>query len=204
MSGARTPRTPPDEARERIVRVVIELLRTDGYDSVGLRQVARRAHVSLARIYDQFGSRDELIVAAMLRWMDEHAYATLNLPPALGVYEGLMHVFRAVFEPWERNPLMLEAFHRARIGPAGQALARQGADALSPIIGAVLADTDPAYARDVELVLANLFYAVFGRFADGELAIADLLPILERTAFRLTADNTRAVRRLTTATHQRT
>jgi AcrR family transcriptional regulator len=204
VSGARTPRTPPDEARERIVGVVIDLLRTDGYDTVGLRQVARRAHVSLARIYDQFGSRDELIVAAMLRWMDEHAYATLGLPPDLGVYEGLMHVFRAVFEPWERNPRMLEAFHRARTGAAGQALVEQGSDALSPVIAAVLADIDPAYARDVELLLANLFYAVFGRFADGELAIADLLPILERTAFRLTADNTRAIRRLADPPHQRT
>jgi TetR/AcrR family transcriptional regulator, cholesterol catabolism regulator len=130
----------------------------------------------------------------MLRWMDAHAYAALEPPSQLGIYEGLMHVFRAVFEPWERNPRMLEAFHRARTGSAGQALVHQGAAAIGPAIRAVLDGADPAFVHDVELLLANIFYALFGRFADGELAITDLLPILERTAFRLTADNTPAIR----------
>ena len=33
------------------------------------------------------------------------------------VYDGLMRGLRYVFEPWERNPRMLEAYHRARTGP---------------------------------------------------------------------------------------
>ncbi len=192
-SRKRAPRAPAFEAQDNILGTVIDLLGADGYDGVQLREVARRAHVSLARIYDMFGSRDELIVAAMLRWMDAHAYASLEPPSPLGVYKGLMHVFRAVFEPWERNPRMLEAFHRARTGTTGQALVHQGTTAIGPAIGAALDGADPAYVRDVELLLANIFYALFGRFADGELAITDLLPILERTAFRLTADNTSAI-----------
>jgi TetR/AcrR family transcriptional regulator, cholesterol catabolism regulator len=177
-------------AHDKILGTVIDLLGAEGYDGVQLREVARRAHVSLARIYGIFGSRDRLIVAAMLRWMDAHAYAALEPPSQLGRYEGLMHVFRAVFEPWERSPRMLEAFHRARTGSTGQSLVHQGAAAIGPAIRAALDGADPAYVRDVELLLANIFYALFGRFADGELAITDLLPILERTAFRLTADNT--------------
>ena len=43
----------------------IEILETDGYDAVQQREVARRAGVSLATIYKNFSSRDELIFRAL-------------------------------------------------------------------------------------------------------------------------------------------
>ncbi len=42
------------------------------------------------------------------------------------------------------------------------------------------------------LILTNMAYAVRGRFADGDLAVTDILAVLERTVFRLTADNAAA------------
>lgn len=183
------------QARDDIIGVVVDVLGTEGYDAVRLRDVARRARVSLSRIYGLFGNRDELIVAAVERWMDEHAYVGVVPPPGLGVYDGLLHVFRTVFEPWERNPQMLEAFHRARIGPGGRTLVEQGTRAIHPAIRTVLEGAEASYVRDVEQLLVNVFYAVFGRFADGELPITEVLPSLERVAFRLTADNAAAVAR---------
>ncbi|WP_324198896.1 hypothetical protein [Nocardia amamiensis] len=44
--------------------------------------MARRARVSLATIYSRFATRDELIVAAVERWMAPHGYAALERPPA--------------------------------------------------------------------------------------------------------------------------
>ena len=58
----------------------------------------------------------------------------------------------------------------------------------------MLKDVDQDYAADIQLLLLNVFYAVFGRFADGELGITDVLPTLERAVFRLTADNASAIR----------
>jgi TetR/AcrR family transcriptional regulator, cholesterol catabolism regulator len=182
------------EAHDDIVRAVISLVDEHGYDGVQLRSVARTAHVSLQRIYRLFGSRDALLLAAVRRWLAEHTYASLEPPPTDSVYEGLMHIFRGVFGPWERSPRMLQAFHRARIGPGGDELVRQATEAIRPAMQAVLAGADASYVRDVDLLLVNLFYAAFGRVADGEIGVTEILPTLERAAFRLTADNTMATR----------
>jgi TetR/AcrR family transcriptional regulator, cholesterol catabolism regulator len=60
-----------------IIEIVVELLDTEGYEAVQLREVARRARVSLATIYKRYATRDELIVAALEWWMDTHRYAGL-------------------------------------------------------------------------------------------------------------------------------
>jgi AcrR family transcriptional regulator len=173
-----------------IVAVVQDLLESDGYDAVQLRDVARRARVSLATIYRLFSSRDELIVTAIERWMSTHSYAELELPaPDESVYDGLMRGLRYVFEPWERNPRMLEAYHRARTGPGGRRLDEQGMRAIQPNADALLANADPEYVRDVTMVLKNVAYAVVGRFAAGTLDITAILPTLERAVFRLTQNN---------------
>jgi len=183
------------EAREIILRVVEGFLATRGYNGFQLREVAKEARVSLSRIYELFGTREELIVAAMERWMSHNGYADLTPPLAKqGIYEGLLYILRSLFEPWEYNPRMLDAFHRARRGRGGDRLVVQGAAAIRPALQSVLKEADPQHAADVELLLGNLFYAVFGRFSDGELNITDILPTLERAAFRLTADNTSAAK----------
>ena len=100
-----------------------------------------------------------------------------------------MRGLRYVFEPWERNPRMLEAYHHARLDPGGKRLDRQGMNAIMPNAAALLADADPAYVEDVTLILKNMAYAVVGRFAAGNLDITAILPTLEHAVYRLTADN---------------
>jgi hypothetical protein len=51
----------------------------------------------------------------------------------------------------------------------------------------------------VELIHGHVVRAVIARFADGEIAFVDVLPILERTLFRLTTNNELAANRLTRA-----
>ncbi len=65
-------------ARDRILDIVATMLETEGYDAVQLREVARRAQSSLATIYKHYSTRDELILAALNSWMDEHRYSGLD------------------------------------------------------------------------------------------------------------------------------
>ena len=175
---------------DAIVEVVIDLLESDGYDGVQLRTVAKQARVSLATIYKFFPTRDELIVEALSRWMSSTVYSGMVDPaPDVSLFDALMSVYRQLFEPWEQNPRMLEAYHRARTGPGGHRLDVQGVAVVSPIALSVLDRADPAYAEDVGVILSHMFYAVVGRFADGQLPITEILPTLERTLVRLTADN---------------
>jgi AcrR family transcriptional regulator len=177
-------------AREVIVRVVVELLESGGYDAVQVRAVAKLARVSQSTIYKFFPTRDDLIVTAVGLWMEANTYSRVaDPPPGMSLYEGLMWVFRQVFEPWEQNPRMLEAYCRARAGPGGDRLDLEGKAAVEPVSRAMLAQLDPAYAEDLTDILSNVAFAIMARFAAGEVTVADMLPLLDRTVFRLTTNN---------------
>ncbi|HSA41642.1 MAG TPA: TetR/AcrR family transcriptional regulator, partial [Mycobacterium sp.] len=45
---------------------------------------------------------------------------------------------------------------------------------------------DPEFVADLDIVVSNVIYGLLGRFVAGEIGIADILPALERTVFRLT------------------
>ncbi len=170
--------------------MVLELLEDDGYDAVQLREVARRARVSLATVYKWFPTRNEMIVAAVERWMAEHSYSTVTAPePGESLRAGLMRLLRCVFEPWERDPRMLEAYYRARSGVGGHRLDAQGVEAILPVAAPLVEGADPRYVADVGMVLSNLTFALIGRFVDKTMDITEILPTLDRAIHRLTADN---------------
>jgi AcrR family transcriptional regulator len=177
---------------DAIIAVVLDLLERQGEEAVRVREVARQARLSLRTIYEHFADRDELVLAAVQRWMAEHTYAELE-PPATGdsLHDGLMRILRGMFEPWERSPHMLVAFYRAHSRAGGkQRLDLQTFSAVAPISGEIMAGVDRRYAEDIALVLGNMSWALVGRFARGEVAVTDILPTLERAVYRLTADNT--------------
>jgi TetR/AcrR family transcriptional regulator, cholesterol catabolism regulator len=174
-----------------IIEIVVDLLDTEGYEGVQLREVARRARVSLATIYKRYATRDELIVAALEWWMDTNRYAGLPSPATLksdsSVYSNLMDLFRTIFEPWEQHPLMLRSYFRARSGPGGKRLIQRGLDVVLPIARATLAQLDPEFAQDLELILTGVVFGFLGRFTEGEIDVTEIVPGIERAVFRLTA-----------------
>jgi AcrR family transcriptional regulator len=170
-----------------IIEIVVELLDTEGYEAVQLREVARRARVSLATIYKRYATRDELIVAALEWWMETNRYAGLVAPATdSSVYSNLMAIFRTIFEPWEQHPLMLRSYFRARSGPGGKRLIQRGLDAVLPVARAVMAQTDPEFARDLELILTGVVFGFLGRFTEGEIDVTEIVPGIERAVYRLT------------------
>lgn len=178
-----------ERRQDRILDIVVELLETEGYDAVQLREVARRARTSLATIYKRYGTRDELILAALDCWMEENRYSGLTKPHATdeSLYDGLMRVLRTIFEPWERHPAVLKAYFRARSGPGGQKLIRRGFDAVVPAVMEVLADADPEFVQDMDAIVSNVAYGLLGRFAAGEIEITDILPSLDRAVRHVTS-----------------
>jgi len=174
-----------------IIEIVVDLLDTEGYEAVQLREVAKRARVSLATIYKRYGTRDELIVAALEWWMETNRYAGLAAPasvmPDSSVYSNLMAMFRTIFEPWEQHPLMLRSYFRARSGPGGKRLIQRGLDAVLPVARAILGQLDSEFSQDLELILTGVVFGFLGRFTEGEIEVTDIVPGIERAVFRLTA-----------------
>jgi AcrR family transcriptional regulator len=173
-----------------LIDIVVDLIDTQGYDAVQLREVARRARMSLTTIYKRYPTRDELIVAALRWWMDTHRYAAFSSHPASladeSVYDGLMWIFRAIFEPWEKHPHMLQAYVRAQAGPGGDELTQHGFNVVVPAARAVLRNCEDRFAEDLGLILTGVVYGTLGQFAGGAIAITDIVPTIERTVYWLT------------------
>jgi TetR/AcrR family transcriptional regulator, cholesterol catabolism regulator len=189
MTSARVATGDAERGADRILDIVVELLETEGYDAVQLREVARRARTSLATIYKRYGTRDELILAALDRWMEENRYSGLTQPHDKdeSLYAGVMRVLRTIFEPWERHPAVLEAYFRARTSPGGKKLVRRGFDAAVPAVMEVLADANPEFVRDMDTIVSSVAYGLLGRYAAGEIAVTEILHGLDRTVYLLTA-----------------
>ena len=173
-------------SRDRIIAVVISTLETEGYERVQLREVARRSHVSLETIYQQFGNKAQLIIDALQEWMGVNSYSVRRAPEAHeSLYDGLMGNLRQVFEPWERSPTMLKAFYQAQAGPGGDHLKQQGRSAMEPNGREVMKGLEPSLAADIALILEGLALGAIGRFARGEIEVTDILHTLERAVYRL-------------------
>jgi AcrR family transcriptional regulator len=170
-----------------ILDAVEEILVESGYDAVSLRDVARRAHVSLSTIYEHFPSRDALIVAAIERWADEHVYQ--QLPPLRleePLCDRLVRYFRALLEPWIRNPRMLEVRVRAALLPTSESLWRQGIEAARP--EEYFAGYDPQLRDDVATILRYMTTGLLSAYASGTVDATEMLAVYERAVVRLTAD----------------
>ncbi|MGV0735608.1 TetR family transcriptional regulator [Mycobacterium syngnathidarum] len=178
------------EERDRILDIVVELLETEGYEAVQLREVARRAKTSLATIYKRYSTRDELILTALDSWMAENRYSGVagqTREPGESLYEAMMRMFRTIFEPWEKHPDMLRAYSRARAAPGGDRLVRRGLDAVVPAGLSILAGIDEDFVHDLDTIITSLVFGLVGRFTAGEIAITEILPSLDRTVYWLTA-----------------
>ena len=189
----RSEKAEPAEAGQsddRLLGVVVEMLESEGYDAVQLREVARRARTSLATIYKRFPTRDDLILAALETWMAENRYAGVTRRPLTAgssLYLALMDLFRPIFEPWEQHPAMLTAYFRARSSPGGQKLFRRGLDIVAPAGLELLADVDDDFVNDLNAVVSSVVYGLLGRFATGEIAVTEILSTLDRTVYWLIA-----------------
>lgn len=190
MTGSASTADAVVEERDRVLDTVVDLLEREGYEAVQLREVARRSRTSLATIYKRYPTRDSLILAALESWMDEHRYAGLadqRARPGESLHDGLMRVFRTIFEPWERHPAMLRAYFRSRSAPGGDRLMHRGFDVVIPTAMTVLDGVDPGFVDDLDAIVTSVVYGLSGRFTAGEIDITEILPTIERTVFWLTA-----------------
>jgi len=181
-----SPAASKRDDADAILDVVTHLLEDGGEDGLQLRQVAKEARVSLSTVYKYFPSRDELVIAAVERWMAERVYASLPVvSPDEPLADRLTRWFGQLFAPWAEQPNMLRIFMRAALLPGGERLTRQGEQLAGPSAAHLFDGDDPAFVADVAMIITNVIQGLLSRFAQGQIGMDDVGEELERTIHRL-------------------
>lgn len=174
--------------RARVLATALDLLREHGYDSVRVRDVWERTGVATDTIYRYFGSRERLIAAALIDWIDDAFVQSApswlrGRTPA----EQVLSMCRGTWNVWEQNPELLEPFVRAAlVNPHDEdGLTVHSLRGLVPVMASALEGVDPDYRRDVLLVIESVTQSAMANVIRGRLAVDDVYPILERTVRRL-------------------
>lgn len=178
----------PELTRDPLLDTVIDFLEDEGYDAVQLREVARRARISLSTIYKRYATREELIAAAIERWMIENHSGLVNHTrgPNEPLHPAIMRVMGSIFEPWEKHPTMLFAYFQVRTVVGDRDL---GMDSFDPVIRigrSVMSDVDPEFVTELQSILSAVVYGLVGRCRENQIAISDIMPTIDRTVFLLT------------------
>lgn len=181
-----SPAASNESDADAILDVVLRLFEDGGEDALQLRQVAKQARVSLSTVYKFFPSRDELVIAAVERWMAEHVYSTLPaLDPEEPLTDRLTRWFGQLLAPWVEQPDMLRIFIGAALLPGGQRLARQGEQLAGATAVHLFDGCEPQLAVDIAMILTNVIQGLLSRFAIGDIGMNELTDELERTIRRL-------------------
>ena len=96
--------------RQRVLLAALELGADGGYEAVQMRDVAASAEVALGTIYRYFPSKDALLAAAMLEWMEDlERRVTQRAPDGDTTSERVYDVLRRAIATMERQPKLAEA-----------------------------------------------------------------------------------------------
>jgi AcrR family transcriptional regulator len=82
-SVPRTLTSAQQARRQRVVDAAMSLALDGGYEAVQMRDVAARADVAMGTVYRYFTSKDHLLAAALVHWV-EQLDARLSQLPARG------------------------------------------------------------------------------------------------------------------------
>lgn len=149
--------------RERVIRTALDLAAAGGYDAVQMRDVASSAGVALGTIYRYFSSKDHLLAAAMVEWVNDLERRVGQRPPkgdtvALKVTDLLRRATRAM----EKEPQLSAAVVTALLSPDRGAAACQEevSGSMTRIIALALGDDfDPEFQAQVTRTLGHVWFS---------------------------------------------
>jgi AcrR family transcriptional regulator len=111
---------------QRVVDAAMELALEGGYEAVQMRDVAARAHVAMGTVYRYFTSKDHMLAAALVHWV-EQLDARLAQVPMRGstASERVLDVLERALRAMARQPKLVAAVFIALASPDPVSVERQ-------------------------------------------------------------------------------
>jgi AcrR family transcriptional regulator len=159
------------ERRQRVVLAALELAADGGYEAVQMRDVAAQAGVALGTIYRYFSSKDHLLAAAMIEWVEDLERQVGRRPPrgetpAERVTDVLGRALKALGD----HPDLAAAVIAAQTSgdqAAGLEQARTTEVMIRMLADAFPPGTDPDVRADVTRVLGHVWFSCLIVWANG-------------------------------------
>ena len=157
--------TPRQVARRTaVLRAVRQRLDEHGFDGVNMRDVARIAQVSPSTLYEVYGSKESLILAAVEQDLRDLAIEEDQCEPGL---ERFMHRLESLARMFEGSPKAAEAMSRlffagGKGSPVNRVLLDNGIEARRVVLQEMIAMNQLRNEFDVEFYSRALISVTWG------------------------------------------
>ena len=173
MANGPAPRTltrAQQARRQRVIDAAISLALDGGYEAVQMRDVAARADVAMGTVYRYFTSKDHLLAAALVHWVEQLDTRLAQSPaqgdtPAERVIDALDRALRAM----GRQPTLVAAVFTALASPDPAAIECQQQVSLSMegIITRAIGMPQPPDISDRARILGHVWYSALVGWVNG-------------------------------------
>lgn len=156
--------------RQRVVDAAMALGLDGGYDAVQMRDVAARADVAMGTVYRYFTSKDHLLAAALVYWV-EQLDNRLAQSPAQGetaaarVMDALDRALRAM----GRQPRLVGAVFTALASPDPAAIEcqQQISCLMEGVVTRAIGDRQPSDIGDRARIIGHVWYSALVGWVNG-------------------------------------
>jgi AcrR family transcriptional regulator len=173
MATAPVPRTltrAQQARRQRVIDAAMSLALDGGYEAVQMRDVAARADVAMGTVYRYFTSKDHLLAAALVHWVEQLDIRLAQSPaqgdtPGARVIDALDRALRAM----GRQPRLVGAVFTALASPDPAAIEsqQQVAVLMEGIITRAIGEPQPPDISDRARILGHVWYSALVGWVNG-------------------------------------
>jgi AcrR family transcriptional regulator len=157
--------------RQRVLVSALELAADGGYDAVQMRDVATSAGVALGTIYRYFPSKDALLAAAMVEWMEDlERRVTQRGPEGDTTAQRVYDVLRRAVSTMEKQPKLAEAVITALTSDddaAGRASISTTDVMTRVMLQAFPDDVEPDLEASIAKVLGHVWFSCMVAWKNG-------------------------------------
>ena len=173
MANGPVPRTltrAQQARRQRVIDAAMSLALEGGYEAVQMRDVAARADVAMGTVYRYFSSKDHLLAASLVHWVEQLDIRLAQSPaqgasPAERVIDALDRALRAM----GRQPTLVGAVFTALASPDPAAIEcqQQVSVLMEGIITRAIGEPQPADISDRARILGHVWYSALVGWVNG-------------------------------------
>ena len=156
--------------RQRVVDSAMTLALEGGYDAVQMRDVAARAHVAMGTVYRYFSSKDHLLAAALVHWLEQLDSRLSQVPPrGERASERVLDVLDRALRAMSRQPKLVAAVFTslASSDPAAIECQQQMASLMDGIIIRAMGQPEPPDHLARTRVLGHVWYSSMVGWVNG-------------------------------------